>query len=228
MQMAEQTDELLERCRVIAELCGITPLIWHKFTATINPLRQHNEDMFAHSMRVGLYSVGLVFNEDDWSVTDAAEQIVFMLARGRLPLLAGCGHDVGKCFISNEILNKTTPLTPEDWDAIVTHPIHSWEILKEEFPMTALVAGLHHTLSTNPYGIDLNAVAPDWFAEEHRRLVQWATEIVAICDFYDALTTRNNSSGTSPTLRERREIMVAKFPGSSNRSRRLWLEENLI
>lgn len=228
MQMADDTNELLERCSVVANLCGISPMVWQKFASTIDPLRHHNEEMFAHSLRVGLYSVGMVFNEKDWFITDEADQITRILANGKLPLLSGCGHDVGKCFVSNEILRKTTPLTPEDWDEIVSHPIHSWEILKDEFPMTALVAGLHHTLSTNPYGIDLEAVAPDWFAEEHHRLVQWATEIVAICDFYDALTTRNNSSGTSPTLREQREIMVAKFPGSSNRSRRLWLEENRI
>lgn len=226
--MAEETDELLERCRVIASLIGITPMVWHKFTSTIAPLRQHNEEMYAHSLRVGLYSVGMVFDEEDWYITDDADQILRILAKGRLPLFSGCGHDVGKCFISNDILRKTTPLTPEEWDQIVTHPIHSWEMLKDQFPMTALVAGLHHTLSTNPYGIDLQQAAPDWFAEEHHELVRWATEIVAICDFYDALTTRRNSSTTATTPKEQREIMIAKFPGSSNRSRRLWLEENLI
>lgn len=31
-------------------------------------------------------------------------------------------HDVGKKFISPEILNKSTPLTPEEWEVIKTHP----------------------------------------------------------------------------------------------------------
>jgi hypothetical protein len=135
--------------------------------------------MYAHSLRVGLYCLGVAEaeNQDDL----------------HMPLLGGCGHDIGKCKVSNDLLNRTTTLTEEDFEAIHAHPTYGYELWKDKFPITALVAGLHHKFGPKQYGIDLDQCCPSWFTDTHKDAVIKTTHLVMICDFFDAMTTRRNS-----------------------------------
>ena len=43
--------------------------------------------------------------------------------------IAGYLHDIGKVAVSNAILEKNGPLTPEEWNSVRAHPYHTREIL---------------------------------------------------------------------------------------------------
>ena len=43
--------------------------------------------------------------------------------------LGGNVHDIGKIGVREAVLNKTGPLTPEEYDHIMTHPVIGWRIL---------------------------------------------------------------------------------------------------
>lgn len=92
-------------------------------------------------------------------------------------------YDVGKVRIPEEILNKEGPLTPEEWQVIKTHPIEGADLLKriqleEQMPM--VVAYEHHQRH------DLQGYPPPIGTREQHLF----SRIVALCDAYDAMTTR--------------------------------------
>lgn len=178
-------------------------------------LKAHNEHMYAHSLRVGLYCYGLAMHEG-WP------QVGF-------PLFSGCGHDMGKCLISNDLLNCTTKLTEEDFAVIHDHPRFGYEMLKDDFPMTAVVAGLHHKFGPKHYGVDVANCIPSWCGEQHIHNIIQNTFLVMICDFFDAVTTRRNTSSLVADNRDMvavYEVMRSNFPFNPDRCK--WLCENLL
>lgn len=80
-------------------------------------LHEKDEDLFNHSLSVAFYSM-LIAKELNLS----KEQI-------KVLLIASSLHDVGKLKISNEILNKKTELTEEEFLEIRRHPLYSGELL---------------------------------------------------------------------------------------------------
>lgn len=89
-------------------------------------------------------------------------------------------HDIGKLAISNTILDKPAKLTPEEYDIIKTHPVHSATILKSvaAFADMAAVAGQHHERLDGkgyPFGLKAEVISLD-------------TRIVTTADVFDALT----------------------------------------
>lgn len=92
-------------------------------------------------------------------------------------------YDLGKVRIPEEILNKEGPLTPEEWQIIKTHPVEGADLLKriqleEQMPM--IVAYEHHQRH------DMQGYPPPIGAREQHLF----SRIVALCDAYDAMTTR--------------------------------------
>ena len=142
---------------------------------------QGNDDsVYAHSVNVALVSraIGkwLKMSHDD--LDDLT--------------LAGLLHDIGKCNVPPEILNKAGKLTDEEFDLIKKHPLDGRKMLKQcpEMDSRYLNAALqHHERSDGtgyPRGLDDDEI--DDFAA-----------IVAIADVYDAMTaTRAYRSAMSP------------------------------
>ena len=89
-------------------------------------------------------------------------------------------HDIGKLGVPNEILNKVGALTPEDWEAIRSHPTHGKKMLED-------------TCFTD---------ISDWVLYHHERMdgkgylglpgdqIPIEARIIAIADCYSAMTTR--------------------------------------
>ena len=94
---------------------------------------------------------------------------------------AGLLHDIGKLGVSNTILDKNGPMTPEERTLMELHPRFTLQILERvtAFRRFARTAALHHEKldgSGYPFGargdtIDLPA------------------RILVVCDIYDALTS---------------------------------------
>lgn len=95
-------------------------------------------------------------------------------------LLAALYHDVGKCYIPREILNKPGRLTDAEFASIRQHPADSAKILDGRFSkaVTRIARGHHERLDGSGY--------PDHLKADQ---IDLETRILAVADVFDAMTT---------------------------------------
>ncbi|HWS41799.1 MAG TPA: HD domain-containing phosphohydrolase [Pseudoflavonifractor sp.] len=90
-------------------------------------------------------------------------------------------HDVGKCYVPDEILKKPGRLTPGEFRVIMKHPLDSARLLTPKFgKRVAEIARSHHERldgSGYPFGL-----SGDDIPLEGR--------IIAVADSFDAMTTK--------------------------------------
>lgn len=106
--------------------------------------------------------------------------------------MAGLLHDIGKAIVSDEILHKLTPLTPEEWAQIRRHPTFGHEMLSQTpgLPPVALDVCLHHHERLDGTGY------PSGLTEAG---ISRAVRMASVCDVYDAMTSiRSYKRGMSP------------------------------
>ncbi|MCD6569630.1 MAG: HD domain-containing protein [Deltaproteobacteria bacterium] len=114
---------------------------------------------------------------------------------------------MGKSKIPNEILNKSGPLTKEEWDIMKKHPQWGYEILMETGDMTEEAAHivLEHHERANGSGYPSGKKGDE---------IHIYARICAIADAYDALTAeRSYKSAKRPfdALKLMQEEMAQEF-----------------
>jgi HD-GYP domain-containing protein (c-di-GMP phosphodiesterase class II) len=92
-------------------------------------------------------------------------------------------HDVGKTRISEDILNKTDPLTSDEIDTIRKHPQWGYDIIKE----TNLISRESYYPILEHHERNDRSGYPHAMAGEE---IHDYSKIVAIADVFDAMTTR--------------------------------------
>ncbi len=95
--------------------------------------------------------------------------------------LAGMLHDLGKIHVPATILNKTSKLTPAEFELVKAHPITGYEIINNidfPWPIADIILQHHERLdgSGHPYGI-----------KEDEILLE--SKILMVADVYDAVTS---------------------------------------
>ena len=91
-------------------------------------------------------------------------------------------HDIGKCKVPIEILQKPDRLTDEEFHTMKMHTVYGYEIVKNSYQLSTKIANIafqHHEKwngSGYPMGISENEIDP-------------LSRIVALADVYDALTS---------------------------------------
>jgi putative nucleotidyltransferase with HDIG domain len=123
---------------------------------------------FNHSKNVLRYSVRLFeLLKDECSGVSVDDMAV-----------AALFHDVGKCFIPDEILKKSDALLPSEYRYIMRHPIDSARLLRTNFgERIAEIAQNHHErLDGSGYPMGLTA-------DE----ISFEAKIVAVADVFDAM-----------------------------------------
>lgn len=96
--------------------------------------------------------------------------------------LGGHVHDIGKIGVREEVLNKPGPLTDEEYQHIMTHPVVGWRILAPllgDAPIALNVVRSHHER------VDGSGV-PDALKGE---LIPLEARIVSVADAFDAMTS---------------------------------------
>lgn len=94
--------------------------------------------------------------------------------------MAAKQHDIGKCYLSADILNKPGELTKEEFEVIKTHTAYSYKHLKSQGKdeEICLMAKYHHENfdgSGYPEGLK-------------DKKIPFGARIIRVCDVFDALT----------------------------------------
>ena len=139
-----------------------------------------------HSTRVAEYSREIAKR---FGKSEEDQENIYML---------GLLHDVGKIGIPDDIINKTSRLTDEEYAIIKTHTKIGSEILKNitEMPDIVMGARWHHERYDGkgyPDGLAGGAI-PE------------VARIIAVADTYDAMTSRRSYRSTLPQSVVRAEI----------------------
>lgn len=92
-------------------------------------------------------------------------------------------HDIGKIKIPDRILNKVTPLTPEEFEEIKKHPTDGFEILRlnKDFNLLSAHVALQHQEKWDGSGYPRGLKGRE--IHEYGR-------IASVADVYEALTSR--------------------------------------
>ena len=134
----------------------------------LHNMRDFDDLTYAHSMNVAMICNGF------------ARWLGFDEENVKLATACGMMHDIGKLKIPDSIIKKPGKLTDEEFNAIKSHPIEGYNILKNQdisdhIKLSALEH--HEKCDGTGYPMKLTRDKIDGFAK-----------IVAIADVYDAMT----------------------------------------
>jgi len=148
-----------------------------------------------HSIRVSRYS------------TLIARELHMAEATVRQVELGGRVHDVGKIGVREAVLNKAGPLTEDEYQHIMEHPMVGWRILQPllvEHPVALNIVRNHHE-RWDGRGL------PDRLQAES---IPFEARIAAVADTFDAMTSRRPYRPDLPvdaTVRELQRCRGTQF-----------------
>lgn len=133
-------------------------------------LKRHDEYTTTHALNVGVLSMAL------------SEFIGLAKNDVQAFGISGVLHDLGKVKVPTDVLNKPGKLTPEERELIERHPVDGARMIldaKQPLDMAAVVAYEHH----------IRADGKGYPRLHYRRSCHPASDLVHVCDVYDALRT---------------------------------------
>lgn len=184
-QEVERQTEVAERRRRSVER-----LVIQMVQALANTIDAKDSYTNGHSTRVAKYSVMIAVR-----MGYTGEKLELLRYTALL-------HDIGKIGIPEEIINKPSRLTDEEYQIIKTHPIIGSDILKEitEIPDIAIGARWHHERYDGkgyPDGLKGTGI-PE------------IARIIGVADAYDAMTSRRSYRGIIPQETVKAELERGK------------------
>jgi putative two-component system response regulator len=156
--------------RVAAQARRLEELFLASIQSLADALEVKDRYTRGHSGRVSRYSTIIA------SMLDLDADTVRQVAVG------GHVHDIGKIGVREAVLNKPGPLTDEEYQHIMTHPVVGWRILSPlltDAPMALSIVRSHHE-RYDGRGI------PDGLAGE---AIPLEARIAAVADAFDAMTS---------------------------------------
>ncbi len=178
-------------------------------TALLMRINEKDHYTYRHSAAVLKYSLCLF---------DALEPGIQGVSRDDLGV-AALFHDVGKCFIPVEILQKPGSLEPAEIRYILRHPIDSGRLLKAEFGFQVAEIAMNHHERLDGSGYPRGLTAED---------ISLPARIVAVADAFDAMTTDRgyNEVKTSEQAAEELASLDEKFDSMVTETLRRLIESD--
>jgi HD-GYP domain-containing protein (c-di-GMP phosphodiesterase class II) len=158
-------------------------------TELLDKIDEKDQNTKRHSKKVMDISVKISekLNFVDTTINDIAVASLF--------------HDVGKCFVPDEILKKAGKLDADEWRYIIKHPHNSKRLLENKFGIEiAKIAQMHHERldgSGYPYGLRGNQIP-------------MGARIIAISDSFDAMTASRGYNVTKTYIEAVQELESKK------------------
>ncbi len=153
-------------------------------------IQAYDDYTYTHSLNVGVISMVFAkkLNYDNEKVKEIG--------------LGGFLHDIGKVKVPNELINKPSELSKEEFETVKHHSKIGYDIIKNNKSLSEIVKKivlLHHE-KYDGTGYPLKLKGDD---------IEDIITIVSIADFYDALTTRR-SYKKAFTIRETINLILKK------------------
>ena len=145
----------------------------------LSNLEVHHSETYAHSLRVGLLSIDLGY--ENFTYEDDLKNL------GRAGLL----HDIGKLKVPINILSKEGELTEEELGILSNHPRLGFLELKEiDYGLVRKIVVAHHEYKPNSYPRKNDENKNERGKREYDPFVSVCSQIVAVSDMFDALASR--------------------------------------
>lgn len=136
-----------------------------KYKQLIETIRSYEDDLWDHCSNTA-------------ELTDGFCRFLEIDENYRNKIVAGALiHDIGKTHIPIEILQKTTPLTGQEWENIMQHPEEGYKMLPPETNIVIQEIVRYHHEACDGSGYLANIT-----------VLPLHVVIVSICDKYDAMT----------------------------------------
>lgn len=160
----------------------------------LSGLKSFDEYTFYHSVNVAILSIAL------GSTLTRDYRFLSALAVGAIL------HDIGKMTVDLSILNKTGPLTSDEWAEMRNHPVRGAEIvaLTSGIDRASIVCVLEHHMRYDLGGYP---------SREPARSQHIASRIVAVADAYDAMTSQRPYS--APRMQDEAMSIVVRSAGTA-------------
>jgi len=175
-----------------------------KIKKHLDALRNHHDETYRHSLRVGLLSIDLGYENK------LPEKDIRLLAYASLL------HDIGKLRISRKILSKPTSLNAEEAEIMKGHCRLGFLESKDiKSGAVRQIVASHHEFKPCPYPrekIDRRKFSR-CKNERRREIILNLAQIAAVSDMYDALSRKR---AYKPALKKEkvRRILKKYFTGS--------------
>ncbi len=132
-------------------------------------IKNYDNYLFNHSVNVTILSVSLA------EALGLSKEQLHSVGVGALL------HDIGKTGVSEQIIRKPGGLSSEEWQQVKAHPQIGADIINRMEGMDETVSSLvyEHHIKYDQTG----------YPEEHDETLNPFSQILTICDAYDALTT---------------------------------------
>jgi putative nucleotidyltransferase with HDIG domain len=187
----KRKNEQLERAN--QEIVAMTGRLKETYNATLEALAAaldaRDSETGGHSSRVTVYTMDMA---REMGVDDKSPEWVNI---ERAALL----HDVGKIGISDAILNKAGPLTPEEWQEMRRHPAIGHELLRD----VKFLSDSAQIIYTHHERYDGKGYPTGLQGEE----VPLGARIFAVADAFDAMTSDRPYRRALPAQKAREEIL---------------------
>jgi len=165
----------------------------------LTALKDFDDYTFVHSVNVSIYAitVGLRIG----------------LLRPQLAELgfAAIFHDIGKTRIPRDLLNKPGKLNSSDWDQMHKHPIYGVKLIGNSMALDSYSARAMLTAFEHHKNLDGSGYP---YIDRTCELNLYS-RIVAICDFFDAITSRrqyqSKEIGLETAFSEMMKLSASKF-----------------
>ena len=183
-EVDKQTTELEQRT---AQLQKLTKQAMKTLAGTIDAKDKYTN---GHSVRVARYSREIARR---LNMSEKEQEDIYYMA-----LL----HDIGKIGVPDDIINKPSTLTNQEYDVIKTHPVIGAEILKNmsALPHISMGARWHHErYDGKGY--------PDGLSGEE---IPAIARIIGVADAYDAMTSNRSYRDALPQHIVREEIVKGR------------------
>jgi HD-GYP domain-containing protein (c-di-GMP phosphodiesterase class II) len=143
----------------------------------VSPVKSYSEYTYTHTTNVSVLSI---FQAELMGFTG---EILHDIG------IAGLLHDVGKMFISKEIIEKKGKLDDAEWAEIKKHPSFGAMYLASlpDLPKIAMIAAYEHHMKFDGSGYPSG--------RQKNRKQHIISQIIAVSDFFDALRTERSYRG---------------------------------